>query len=504
MAEDPNTGDALGGRYRLIEKIGVGGMAAVFLAEDLVLGRKVAVKRLHTDGPDAVKRFRREAQLTAGLSHPNLVAVFDAFSDEGELVVVMEYVAGSDLSKAIKAGPPDEAQGLRILSDLAAALDHVHEAGIVHRDVKPSNVLLSADGRTTKLTDLGIARVMEETGTTQTNAVPGSILYMAPEQLAGKAVGPASDIYALALVAHELLSGQPARSGGWGQISHEAQTQAPPDIRDVRAGTPPAAADVLQRGLARDPGERPDSATALIDDLSRTLRRGERRPPQATESMVPAHPPAAPPEPPTDQRVLPRAALPSAGGPGGGGKTSLRRDRRSPWRRWVVAAVAVVGAAVAAILISGGLGDGGGDGTEPTTTSSTQAEADSGGSRGASSAPVERSTEPADAPAAAVDGFYSAAAKDDFDLAAELASPSLEAQLGGVDGIAATFSTLESIDFEELTTISESASSAEVEFATTATHSDRTESCTGTASMILTGDVWLVDQLNGISCEVTG
>ncbi len=260
MAGEPRT--RLGDRYSLISRIGAGGMAAVFLARDDVLDREVAIKRLHADSPeDAVNRFRREAQLAAGLSHPNLVTVFDAFSEEDDLVVVMEYVPGSDLSEVLRDRPPRREEGFRILSDLAAAIDHIHGAGIVHRDIKPANVLLSADGGVAKLTDLGIARVMEETSTTQVDAIPGSVPYMAPEQLQGDVVGPRADIYAFCLVAYEVLSGARVRQGTAAQISHQLSNQPPPDIRDVVPRTPPGVADILRAGMASEslgaPRERP-------------------------------------------------------------------------------------------------------------------------------------------------------------------------------------------------------------------------------------------------------
>ena len=153
-------------RYRVIEQIGVGGMAVVYLAEDQVLMRKVAVKRLDADSPgDATRRFVREAKIGAALNHPNLVTVFDAIPGGRDVLIVMEYVDGLDLGQALKRGPLRPVEALSALEDIAAAIDHAHGQGIVHRDVKPSNVLLGASGRA-KLSDLGIAKALADTATT--------------------------------------------------------------------------------------------------------------------------------------------------------------------------------------------------------------------------------------------------------------------------------------------------------------------------------------------------
>jgi serine/threonine-protein kinase len=498
MPDDPE--DVLGDRYRVIRRLGVGGMAAVFLAEDSVLARKVALKRLHAESAaDAVRRFRREAELTAGLSHPNLVAVFDAFSEDEELVVVMEYVAGSDLSKAIATHEvTDDERRLRILADIAAALDHVHRAGILHRDVKPSNVLLAEDGSAAKLTDLGIARVMEETATTQTNAVPGSLAYMAPEQLAGEKLGPGTDIYSLALVAYELFTGQRARSGGWGQVSHEAVNEPPPNVREARPDFPLPAAHALEAGLARDPSERPATATALVDDLTRGLAAratGSTREATATQP-VPVAPAEAPPatSPPSPPPAAPTSPEPV---PARTGRAPARPAPSSARRRWLAVIAALVIAAVAAVLLLGG------DGSEQSAKPQAEAPSEQSSKKGGQES-VGESGAGLGPPEAAVKDFYEAAADGDFSAAEQLASPALEAQLGGASGMAATFSTLKSIDFQQLETSSESAGRAEVSFATTAVHTDRTENCTGTAAVVSSGGAWLVDELSGVSCDVTG
>ena len=188
-------------------------MATVLLAEDERLGRQVAVKRLHAESPeDTARRFRREAQLGASLNHPNIVAVYDIETDDEGVLIIMEYVDGETLRDAIDRGPLEPQRAVEVLRGIAQALDHAHGEGIVHRDVKPANVLVGRDGRV-KLADLGIATAMEGTRITMSGTVLGTASYMAPEQLDGQTAGPPADIYALAAVAFELLAGRKARTG---------------------------------------------------------------------------------------------------------------------------------------------------------------------------------------------------------------------------------------------------------------------------------------------------
>lgn len=491
----------LAGRYRVLEKIGTGGMAVVSLAEDTRLGRKVAIKRLHADSPDdAARRFLREAKLGAALSHPSLVTIFDAFADGHNLVIVMEHIDGPDLGEALRSGPLEEGDALGVLADVAAALDHTHAAGIIHRDVKPSNVLLAPDG-SARLTDLGIARVVEDTQTTQAGMVVGSTPYMSPEQLRGEAVGPAADVYALALTAYEALSAEPARSGMPAQIIYQTTEAPPPDIREVRPGTPPAAADALKRGMALRPGDRPGSPGEFVAELRRGL---EAR----TVGARPTEERAAPPAPPIPPGAVrePPPALPPAPAP-------VERVRSAPpprpaprrggfGRRLALGLVAALVIAVAVVAISSlGNDDSGDDSasvTTPTETTPTQPEprepkGNGGGGKEADGAPDG-------SPEAAVQDFYELAAADDFEGAEAVASPNLEAQLGGPGGIEGTLGTLESIEFRTLELISESGSSAEVELATTATHTDKVDECVGTASLVAEGDGWLVDRV-GVDCN---
>src|SRR5215212_6242938 len=247
-------GALLAGRYRVVAPLGSGGMATVLLCEDERLGRRVAVKRLHAHSPDDVaRRFTREARVGASLNHPNLVSVFDTMTDDEGVLIVMELVEGETLRDAIQRGPLPRERAFRILRDVGSALDYVHAQGVVHRDVKPANVLLRHDG-VTKLVDMGIAVAADSTRITRSGTVLGSAPYMCHEQLEGYKAGSPADVYALAVVAYEMLTGKKARDGKTPmEIARQVATQPPPDLRDELPDAPAAAADVLKRGMALKP-----------------------------------------------------------------------------------------------------------------------------------------------------------------------------------------------------------------------------------------------------------
>jgi eukaryotic-like serine/threonine-protein kinase len=272
-------GSLLDGRYRVIRHLGSGGMASVLLCEDERLARRVAVKRLHADSPvDVEQRFKREAKLGASLNHPNVVSVFDTATDDEGVLIVMEYVDGHPLSQLLRHGPLRPEEACRIVSDVGDALDHAHAQGVVHRDVKPGNVLIRDDG-VPKLTDLGIATATDDTRITRSGIVLGTAAYMAPEQLDGRGAAPASDIYALAAVAFEALSGRKPREGKTPmEIAHSMATKGPPDLREAWPRAPAAAANVLQRGMALEPEDRQASAGELARELAEALEETPARP----------------------------------------------------------------------------------------------------------------------------------------------------------------------------------------------------------------------------------
>ncbi len=323
-------------RYRHIARLGVGGMATVTLAEDTMLGRRVALKRLHAGGDaQAIPRLRREALVGASLSHPNLVSIYDVEEGDGrDLVIVMEYVAGETLREAIaaSAGGLEPAYALEVLGGVAAALDAIHVRGIVHRDVKPANILLGRDGAV-KLADLGIAMAADRTQITSPGVILGTYSYMAPEQLEGDTATPAADVYALAAVAFEMLSGQKARpQPNPVAVAHAIATRPPPDLCAASPGASPAVAAVLARGMAADPARRPRSAGELVDRLRAALAPGGATQPPATPADVvpggadpapgsdagdpsqPASRPPSPAQPTPSPPPVPRPSAPDAAG----------------------------------------------------------------------------------------------------------------------------------------------------------------------------------------------
>ncbi|MGW0551433.1 protein kinase domain-containing protein [Streptomyces altiplanensis] len=264
MAGTKSAHGTLADRYRLDELLGRGGTADVYQGTDLRLGRPVAVK-MFRPGADAVfeERFRDEAVLLARLHHPGLVTVYDAGRHENHPYLVMQLVRGATLRQKIATAPMTPLSAVRLGVRLARALAHVHAAGIVHRDVKPSNILLEADGRP-YLTDFGISRLVDATSHTVPGALVGTAAYLAPEQVLGTGAGPAADVYALGLVLLECLKGELEYSGPPLEAAI-ARLHRPPVIP---SRVPPALAGLLRDMTSKDEGARPDAqacAAALTD-----------------------------------------------------------------------------------------------------------------------------------------------------------------------------------------------------------------------------------------------
>jgi eukaryotic-like serine/threonine-protein kinase len=287
-------GALLAGRYRVLGPLGSGGMATVLLCEDERLGRRVAIKRLHAHSPDDIaRRFTREARVGASLNHPNLVSVYDTVTDDESVLIVMELVDGETLRDALRRGPLPTQQALAILRDVATALDHAHSHGVTHRDVKPANVLLRPDG-VAKLADMGIAVAADSTRITHSGTVLGSAPYMSHEQLEGQKAGPPADVYSLAVVAFEALTGRKARDGSTPlEIARQVANQPPPDLTEALPGAPKAAAAALKRAMDRDPDKRQLSAGRLMDDLEGAFAkkaepvRAEPRPAKVAAAAAP-------------------------------------------------------------------------------------------------------------------------------------------------------------------------------------------------------------------------
>ena len=372
----------LDGRYRVVKHLGSGGMASVLLCEDERLGRLVAVKRLHADSPaDVEHRFAREAKLGASLNHPNLVSVYDTATDDEGVLIVLEYVEGVPLSRELKRGPLTPDRVGRMARELGAALDHAHAQGVVHRDVKPANVLLRVDG-VTKLVDLGIATAADGTRITRSGTVLGTAAYMAPEQLEGGEAGPPADVYAMAAVCFEALSGARPRPGRTPmEIAHAIASGPAPNLLEHWPAAPRAAAAALRRGMARDPEDRHSSAGELAAELASALeepptlprRRLQRRGAAPTALAAAGAGEAAPARGAARSGTAGTAVgrAPARPGSGGGaaarpGSTMGAGDAAAPSeyrarRRLPAIGLAAVLVALAAAIAIAALASGGGD-----------------------------------------------------------------------------------------------------------------------------------------------
>ena len=305
-------------RYRLEDTVASGGMGQVFAATDERLRRRVAVKLLReslVDDPRFVERFRREARAVAALNHPNIASVFDYGEEEGRHFIVMEYVDGRDLEEVIGfSGSLEPGRSALVAAQSCDALDHAHGSGIVHRDVKPANIILGEDDRV-KVTDFGIARAMGDSTLTATGSVLGTAHYLAPEQASGADVGPAADQYAMGVVLFEMLTGE-VPFGGTSPIGiamRHVADEVPPPSR-LNSDVPARLDEVVAIATAKDPDRRYASASQMAD----ALRHSTVPMPAPAPTTVPSQAVVAPPVlgdtgPPRDGRSSgPRRAVRSA------------------------------------------------------------------------------------------------------------------------------------------------------------------------------------------------
>ncbi|MDO8964850.1 MAG: Stk1 family PASTA domain-containing Ser/Thr kinase, partial [Coriobacteriia bacterium] len=264
-----------GNRYRTIERIGSGGMADVYKAMDEVLGRTVALKIMHphyAEDPTFVQRFRHEAQSAANLSHPNIVNIYDWGQQGDTYYIVMEYVKGTDLKTLIaQRGPADPLKAAEYAAQVCAGLSVAHGYGIIHRDIKSHNLVLTPDG-TIKVMDFGIARAVD-TMMTQTGSVLGTAQYVSPEQAQGRELTPGSDLYSLGVVLYEMTTGRLPFDGDTPvsvALKHVNEDAIPP--RQVRDSIPPAVEAIIMRAMEKDPTHRYTSAEQMRDDLQRAAQ----------------------------------------------------------------------------------------------------------------------------------------------------------------------------------------------------------------------------------------
>jgi serine/threonine-protein kinase len=263
------TGELIAGRYELGARLGRGGMAAVYAGTDRRLQRDVAVKLLHPEmaaRPDVRRRFEAEARAAAGLAHANVVAVFDTGEHDGVPFIVMERLPGTTLADLLRDAPVDPHRVTRIAGDVLGALGAAHAAGIVHRDVKPGNILMCDDG-SAKVADFGIATRVDADPTSAGHLI-GTPAYLAPERLEGGAASPRSDLYSLGVVLYEALAGTKPFTGDPPlAVAHAIQQGTHAPLGEVRPDLDPRLVDAVERSMAREPGERFPSAAAMAAAL---------------------------------------------------------------------------------------------------------------------------------------------------------------------------------------------------------------------------------------------
>ena len=364
MAE---VGQVLAGRYRIVELLGQGGMATIFRGHDVQLGRDVAVKILRSEygrDPAFVARFRQEAQSAAALSHPNVVNVFDYGMEAGDPFIVMEMIDGGDLAAVIRErGALEPLAAARIAQQIYEALDAAHGRGIVHRDIKPTNVLLTSAGRV-KVADFGIARAFSEAQLTMPGTTLGSVHYFSPEQARGEMVTVASDIYSAGLVLFEMLTGRRAWTGdSAGAVAVARLAGDPPAPSSVRPGVPQILDICVRRALARVAADRP-TATEMAALLGRYIADPAGAAAPSMAAAAAAHTATA--RAPAGQQLPgpPGAAYAATGAYAGGTAEGIRRgtaarqmayveeedepESAGPWA-WIAAILGVL------VLFAGGV-----------------------------------------------------------------------------------------------------------------------------------------------------
>ena len=291
-------GRTLENRYRLEEIIGVGGMGTVFRAQRLLIGDAAAIKVLHPtllQDAEAAPRFHREAQTAARLKHPNAIAIYDFAATGGLYFIVMEFFAGRSLGALIKEQPAGLPLPLAITItvQVCAALEEAHRQGIVHRDIKPDNILVqeSAAGLQVKVLDFGIAKLRDQTSNlTRTGSVMGTPQYMSPEQCLGEELDGCSDIYSLAIALYEMLTGRvPFHAPSLAAVIGQQVHKAPPPLRTHNPAVPPALETAVLRALAKNPAERPATAGHFAQEL-RTATTGSHSPSQISHKQWQAQP----------------------------------------------------------------------------------------------------------------------------------------------------------------------------------------------------------------------
>ena len=327
-------------RYELGQVVGTGGMSSVYRAHDTLLERDVALKILHehySEDDDYVERFRREARAAAQLTHPGIVTVIDRGEQDGRQFIVFEFVDGETLKDLVdRGGPMPVRRALELALEVGRALAFAHQQGLVHRDVKPQNVLLNGDGRA-QVTDFGIARTLDAVGQTETGTVLGTSHYIAPEQARGERVDAQTDVYSFGVVLYELLAGEVPYGGeNFLSVAMKHVNEPVPSLLERRPDCPLRLAALVERCLAKEPVDRPASMDEVVAELQACLGELDSRP-DGEATMIQRAPLEAP------RRRRPRRARPRPAAPA----------------LLALLGLLLVGAATAALLLTRGDEDGG-------------------------------------------------------------------------------------------------------------------------------------------------
>ena len=352
-------------RYRIVSRLGAGGMADVFLVEDEQLGRKVALKLLYqrfAEDPGFVERFRREAQAAAGLQHPNVVSVYDRGSFDGTYYIAMEYLPGRSLKQLIREEAPlDPIRAIDITIQILKAARFAHRRGVIHRDLKPHNVIID-EADNAKVTDFGIARA-GASDMTETGSIMGTAQYLSPEQAQGHAVSAGSDLYSVAVVLYEMLTGRvPFDAESAVTIALKHVSEAPPPPTSINPSVPSELEQVVMWGLNKNPVDRPANADQFITALEQAkaaIQSGERG--ERTASLPALAGVAAGRYAAAAALTAPRAPAPPAHGDTLGGvvvgpfpedQHPPEHRRRWPWVLLILALLCLIGGGVAAYLLT--------------------------------------------------------------------------------------------------------------------------------------------------------